>query len=209
MVPARRAAGFTLVEVVVVLAVVLLLAAIGVPMINGYLHDGRRARAEAEAKTIASSLVAFYKDLGVWPARRGGVDNVLYTLCTGPAVPAKNPFTNRSAIAEWLLDGNHGDTLDHHLRDNAPGGAAQAAYPTTGMQRWRGPYQDATAPLDPWGRPYLITVRSGTSTSATHWKRLFVISAGPDGAIDTDPDLGSTTDLANDDIGVLVTQRRN
>ena len=36
--------GFTLVEVIVVLSVVLLLTGIAVPMLSSYMEDGRRAR---------------------------------------------------------------------------------------------------------------------------------------------------------------------
>src|SRR5439155_11006492 len=72
-------AGFTLVEVIVVLAVVLLLTGIAVPMISGYMEDGRRARAEAEVKLIAAEISSFYKDVGVWPARSStGTNNTLY-----------------------------------------------------------------------------------------------------------------------------------
>lgn len=203
------ARGFTLVEVIVVLAVVLLLTGIAVPMISGYMNDGRRARAEAEVKVVASAVTSFYKDVGVWPARSAaGVNNVLYTLCTGPTVPSTNPYTNTNAIVTWLMDGTHGDTVDNHLLKNTPLGASGGAYPITGTVRWRGPYSAGTAPLDPWGRPYLITVRAGTSTSTTAYKRLFVLSAGPDGAVNTAATLAATTDLAGDDIGIIISQRQ-
>ncbi len=206
--PERDAAGFTLVEVIVVLAVVLLLTGIAVPMISGYMNDGRRARAEAEVKVIASAVTSFYKDVGVWPARSAaGANNVLYTLCSGPTIPTSNPFTNSNNINTWLMDGTHGDTLDNHLLTNTPGRSGSGAYPTTGTVRWRGPYSAGGAPLDPWGRPYLVTVRAGTSTSATNYKRLFVLSAGPDGAINTAAALTAGTDLAGDDIGIIISQR--
>lgn len=206
--PRSDAAGFTLVEVIVVLAVVLLLTGIAVPMISGYMNDGRRARAEAEVKVLAAAVTSFYKDVGVWPARSSaGANNVLYTVCSGPTVPTTNQFVNNNNINTWLMDGTHGDTLDNHLLRNTPGGSSGGAYPTTGTVRWRGPYVAGGTPLDPWGRPYLVTVRSGTSTSATNYKRLVVISAGPDGAINTPAALTAATDIAGDDIGVIVSQR--
>lgn len=207
---ARRGgnAGFTLVEVIVVLAVVLLLTGIAVPMISGYMNDGRRARAEAEVKVVASAVTSFYKDVGVWPARSSaGTNNVLYTLCSGPSLPTTNPFTNNNAMRTWLMDGTHGDTLDNHLLTNTPGGSQGGAYPTTGSVRWRGPYSAGGTPLDPWGRPYLVTVRSGTSTNATNYKRLFVLSAGPDGALNTPAALTAATEITGDDIGIIISQR--
>jgi hypothetical protein len=107
-----------------------------------------------------------------------------------------------------LLGANNGDTLDNHLLTNTPGGAAGAAYPTTGSARWRGPYAAGSLPLDPWGRPYLVTVIAGYSTHATNYKRLVVLSAGPDGDIDTAAQLTATTTIAGDDIGMILSQRQ-
>jgi len=154
-------------------------------------------------------VTSFYRDVGAWPARSAaGVNSVLYTLCSGPTVPATNQFVNTNNINTWLMDGTHGDTLDNHLVRNTPGGSAGGAYPTTGSVRWRGPYATAVTPLDPWGRPYLVTVRSGTSTNGTNFKRMYVLSAGPDGAIDTPATLSATTDLVGDDIGLLISMRQ-
>jgi prepilin-type N-terminal cleavage/methylation domain-containing protein len=201
--------GFTLVEVIVVLAVVLLLTGIAVPMISGYVEDGRRARADAEAKVIAAAVTSFYKDVGVWPARASsGANNTLSVLGSGSPKPASNPYAANHQFATWLLGANSGDTLDNQLLSNTPGGAGGAAYPTTGSNRWRGPYSAGPLPLDPWGRPYLVTVISGYSTHATNNKRLLVLSAGPNGLIDTAAQLTATTAIAGDDIGVILSQRQ-
>ena len=48
--PRKPQRGFTLVEVIVVLSVILLLTGIAVPMLSSYMEDARRARAEAECK---------------------------------------------------------------------------------------------------------------------------------------------------------------
>lgn len=205
----RRQCGFTLVEVIVVLSVVLLLTGIAVPLITGYINDGRRARAEAEIKVIASALTSFYKDVGAWPARAAdGSDNVLRVLGSGSSLPIGSPFNGADQLSTWLIDGSNGDTLDNHLLTNTPGGAAAGAYATTGSNRWRGPYTAGGLPFDPWGRPYLVTVISGHSTDAVNFKRMFVLSAGPDGAIDTDASLTATTEISNDDLGVVVSQRQ-
>jgi prepilin-type N-terminal cleavage/methylation domain-containing protein len=205
----QRDCGFTLVEVIVVLAVVLLLTGIAVPMISGYVEDGRRARAEAEVKVIAAAVTSFYKDVGVWPARSSsGTNGVLSVLGSGPTAPTSNPFTATHQFATWLTIPGNGDTLDNHLLTNTPGGSSGGAYPTSGSARWRGPYTAGGLPLDPWGRPYLVTVISGYSTHATNYKRLFVLSAGADGEIDTSADLTATTTLADDDIGMILSQRQ-
>ena len=81
-------------------------------------------------------------------------------------------------------------------------------YKTEGSAQWRGPYLQDSAPHDPWGRPYLVTVVSGHSDDNDVFKRLFVLSAGPDGVIDTNGRLDTTTEISGDDLGAIVSQRR-
>ena len=201
-------AGFTLVEVIVVLSVVLLLTGIAVPMLSGYMEDGRRARAESECKTLAAAVMSFYKDVGTYPSRSStGADNYLYVLLTGTTKPTSNPFTAGHSWITWGMDATRGDVLDNHLLEDAPGGQTSAAYATTGSLRWRGPYTAGPAPLDPWGRPYVINIISGWRNHATNHKRVFVLSAGPDGRLQTNYRARSTDDIAGDDIGLMLLQK--
>lgn len=203
-----RARGFTLVEVIVVLSVVLLLTGIAVPMLSSYMEDGRRARAEAECKVIGAAMTSFYKDVGVFPARNSaGTNNTCYVLFTGPTMPTGNPFNAGHQWITWGRSAARGDLLNYHLLQNRPQNAPAAAYPTTGSMRWRGPYVNGTAPLDPWGRPYVVNVISGFLANATNYKRLWVISAGPNGLFDTNANATATTEVTGDDIGFLVYQQ--
>jgi general secretion pathway protein G len=207
--PRPTTGGFTLVEVIVVLSVVLLLSGIAVPLISGYMEDGKRARAETETKLIASAVTAFYKDVGTYPARSGaGTDNTLYVIASGAAQPTSNPFAGGHAFATWAMDATRGDVLDNHLVHNRPQGNAAGAYATTGKFRWRGPYLAGSMSEDPWGRPYVVNVISAWNNNATNYKRVFVLSAGPDGRLDTDRFATATTDIAGDDIGLIVHQRQ-
>ncbi|MCB9886646.1 MAG: type II secretion system protein GspG [Planctomycetes bacterium] len=201
-------AGFTLVEVIVVLSVVLLLTGIAVPMLSSYLEDGRRARAESEVRTIASAVLSLNKDVGVYPARNSsGVNNYVFALMSGPSMPTSNPFVGGHTWVTWAMNATRGDLLDNQLLHNTPQGQSSAAYPTSGSAQWRGPYMSGS-PLDPWGRPYLVNVRSGFDTNATNNKKLFVLSAGPNGRIETPANASSTAQISGDDVGFLVGQRR-
>lgn len=203
-----RQSGFTLVEVIVVLSVILLLTGIAVPMLSSYMEDGRRARAESEAKMLGAAVMSFYKDTGVYPARsNAGVNNYSYVLFTGPTKPTTNPFGAGHSWVSWGM-GARGDILDNHLLQNMPGGQVSAAYPSTGNTQWRGPYLAGGAPLDPWGRPYMINVISGWYNHATYYKRLYVLSAGPNGIFDTHYSAQATTDIAGDDLGLMLSQKQ-
>ena len=191
-----------------VLGVVLLLSGIAIPMISSYVDDGKRARAEAEVKMLTAAVTAFYKDAGRYPARNSsGADNFLYTLVTGETQPTSNPFAAGHAFYTWGANSTRGDTLDNHLLRNTPKGQTSAAYPVTGNVRWRGPYLSGPAPLDPWGRPYIISVIGSWFTHATQYKRMYILSAGPDGRINTSATSTSTSNVEGDDIGVIVVER--
>jgi len=189
-------AGFTLVEVVVVIAVVALLAAIMTPLIAKNIDDAKLGRAENEAEVIAAALGNFYKDVGRWPTMdAASAYNGVTTLVSGNAA---NPGTAVNSNG-WVSDTSTAtvDFLDNHLADNNPKGAA--TYPTAGRLAWRGPYINQV-PLDPWGTPYVVNIQA-TDSGATPTKGL-VLSPGPNGVVDTAFNTTRTTQPANDDIAV-------
>ena len=207
--PVRSQRGFTLVEVIVVLSVILLLTGIAVPMLSSYMEDGRRAKAQSEIKVIGASMMSLYKDVGTYPTRNAsGTTNTLYALFTGSSMPTANPFAATHQWSTWAMNSARGDLLDNHLTRNRPQNRAGGAYPTTGPATWRGPYFAGSTPVDPWGRPYVVNVISGFFTHATNYKRLWVLSAGPNGRIDTPANATATTEITGDDIGLLVGQQR-
>ena len=195
---------------IVVLVVAVLLSGIAVPLIAGYVEDDRRARAESEIRSLAGAVTAFYKDLGIFPTRNGkSSDATVRCLYTGAAVPTPDIFVGSGThgFYQWAASGTNGDSFDHQLRDNSPQGSTEAAYSTTGKIRWRGPYVSVRSPLDPWGRPYLINVHSSFSTHGTDHRRIFVLSAGPDGRINTNERARASDDIAGDDIAMIIYQR--
>lgn len=176
----RLSAGFTIIEIVIVIAVIAILAGIATPSIVKNIRDSRVARGKSDAKTIASAMASFYADTAQWPKVKDGVP-YYYTLKTAGTDPA------------WMWGGawaSQSDTFENQLVKNTPG------YPTTGEQKWDGPYQTEFK-ADPWNHPYLCPVwylRAGD----TH--PVYVVSAGPDGILQTRP--GQL--LAGDDIGFRV-----
>jgi prepilin-type N-terminal cleavage/methylation domain-containing protein len=65
--------GFTLVELLVVISVIAVLAAMLIPMIGYARNMGRAAKAEAQLGTIKSSLDLFKNANGFYPEDGGGV----------------------------------------------------------------------------------------------------------------------------------------
>lgn len=178
----KRNSGFTLVEMVVVLAVVAILAAILVPTVAKNINDAKIARAGNEAQVIGAAIASFYKDIGRWPDANGSTATLagaLNVLRTSDGTP---PTTAGAGTAAWV--GANWDTFENQLIRNDPGAQGVGGgtnYPVTGEVRWSGPYINELK-ADPWGSMYLCNVdylRDGTINA------VWVISAGTDRIIRT------------------------
>ncbi len=70
---ARRRAGFTLVELLVVLAILGLLVGIAVPQLFKYFSRAKVDAANVQIETIASGLDLFLLDVGRYPTEQEGL----------------------------------------------------------------------------------------------------------------------------------------
>ena len=75
----RRATGFTLVEVILVIVIIGILAAVAVPNFAGKTDKARIASAKSQIKNLASAVDIFEVDTGTYPAS-------LNALLTNPGV---------------------------------------------------------------------------------------------------------------------------
>jgi general secretion pathway protein G len=74
-------AGFTLVELLVVLGIIALLAAVVAPQVIRYVSDARVETAKVQLKNIESALELYYLDAGQYPTTEQG----LSALVAAPA----------------------------------------------------------------------------------------------------------------------------
>ncbi len=122
-------AGFTLLELLVVLGILALLATVGYPQVLRYLGVARTETAKAQISAIATSLELYALDNGGFPSQQAGL-----TALVQPPAGARRwrgPYLKK---AEGLIDpwGNPyqfrvpGKNSPFELvtlgRDNAPGG---------------------------------------------------------------------------------------
>lgn len=73
---ARRAGrgGFTLVEMLIVVCIVGILAAVGVPSYQKVVHEARAAAIMTDWRTVRSAVIQYNMDRGDWPSdTRAGV----------------------------------------------------------------------------------------------------------------------------------------
>ena len=79
--PAAMEAGFSLVELLVVLAIIALTTAIVAPRVLGYLGSARSDSAKVQVKNLESALELYFLDSGRYPTQEEG----LSALSTRPA----------------------------------------------------------------------------------------------------------------------------
>jgi general secretion pathway protein G len=77
----RRQAGFTLVEILVVLAIMGMIMSLVGPRVLGYLTDSKYKAARIQVETLSSSVELFFIDNGRYPLDTEG----LQALVTAPA----------------------------------------------------------------------------------------------------------------------------
>ena len=154
--PYKLRAGFTLIEMIVVIAIIISLAGVIVPVVSGELEDAKHARARADINRIATALGQYMKDTGYRPTGRTGKETYHFAYTNGE-LPSSNDFNGRSVH------------LRRFLEVNDFGGA-----------NWKGPYAGELGP-DPWGRAYLVNLHGYWKDK----ENVVIVSAGPNGSIDT------------------------
>jgi prepilin-type N-terminal cleavage/methylation domain-containing protein len=184
--------GFTIIEMVVVLAVVAVLAAILFPEIARHITDAKITRVVNEEQVITAAVMMLYKDTGKWPNTNsagatgptGNSDRLLSgevgdPVATGPAVVSQPGAVN------WGSYGN-ARQLYNFLYFNNPdctGNSNEVSdYPTAGEFSWRGPYLERRTFADPWGNQYVISSRyfPPNPSAAITDHRVLILSAGED-----------------------------
>ena len=182
--------GFTLIEVIVVLAVIAILAAVLSPMIIGYISDARVRAAESDTKTIAAAVQAFNRDMKDWPIWAVGTAR----MATDTKYDGLQSNDGDTPAVDTDVTIPSSDLIDNHLVTNAQ------AYPTSGRSKWAGPYLEKVS-RDPWGNKYYIDVKGLQPAEVGGFMVAYVVSAGPNKILETAfGQAGPSITIGGDDI---------
>src|SRR5438093_12465312 len=99
----RRPAGYTLLEIMVVVFILGLLATLVAPKIMGRAEDARRTKAIADMKGIEQALNLYRLDGGGYPTREQGLEALVRKPERPPVPRARNPngYLERVRVDPW------------------------------------------------------------------------------------------------------------
>lgn len=129
----RREAGFTLVELLVVLAILGLLVAIATPQVLKYLGRAKTDTAQIEMKSISTALDLFMIDNGRYPTQDEGLADLVANTDNLPNW--HGPYLKANAVPtdpwghpyQYRYPGQHGDYDLYTLGQNGDGQDEQSA----------------------------------------------------------------------------------
>lgn len=133
---AVRKAGFSLVEVMIVVVILAILATLLGPRLMGRTEDAKRAAAKAQIKNIESALQLYKLDNGVYPSTDQGLKALVEKPTSGPAPTnwktggylAKLPADPWGHTYAYAHPGTQGEfDLISFGADGAPGGDGKNA----------------------------------------------------------------------------------
>ncbi len=215
----RAQQGFTLIEIIIAVAMVAIMSAVLVPPLVSNLKEAKATRAKSDVNTVGAAVLMFYRDLGQWPIAESStpIDRLVGNASLGggnAGIPGGSDHV--VGAHRWATEG-HANTLSSHLMTNRTAVIDTLWNYSDDPDEspgWNGPYLQSIS-LDPWGSPYVINIRyarpSLPGTLSEHYNKhnIMVLSAGPNKIFETMmSDSHYDESIGGDDIGFVFNAAR-
>ena len=94
--PARTHTGFTLIEILVVIAVIAILASLVAPNVFQHVGTARSTTARSQVEMLATALDAYRLDNGRYPSTTQGLTALVTAPTDEPTVAWRGPYLRRA-----------------------------------------------------------------------------------------------------------------
>ncbi|MDA8349929.1 MAG: type II secretion system major pseudopilin GspG [Pseudomonadota bacterium] len=131
----RRARGFTLIEIMVVVVIIGLLAAVIVPEVVNKVDEARVAKAKEDIQSLETAITEYRLDNSVYPTTQQGLEALVKRPNDSSLTNWHGPYIQRLVKDPWghayhyQYPGTHGLPYDLYTygADNQPGGTGDNA----------------------------------------------------------------------------------
>lgn len=184
-------AAFSLIELIVVVAILLLLAGVLVPLVTKELDAARMARAQTDLKTAADAFNRYYSHTSTWPGNSNATPKQFAASSTsGNLTGYACLYTNAFNRKGW-----NGPYLNSGVSNGGTWTIATAGSGTTA----------AKGLVDPWGNLYRVyTYAKGTAIGAGGG--IVLHCAGPNLQFEMNANQCATGTMVGDDLIQIVTR---
>ena len=213
----RNAKGFTLIEIIVAVALVAILSAAVAPSVLNNIAQGRVSRAQSDVQAIAGGVMRFRSEVARYPrlavashpdtvgeafdflASSNGTFPAIATGANWPTALTTGVVATASTeqILSHLIQGK--DDAANLAADSYPKATNPDDPTDIGFRQGL----ISSDPADPWGHKYLINVAALGTIGQPVW----VISAGANGVMETliaNTGTNAPEVVAGDDIGFRI-----
>ncbi|GBG02256.1 type II secretion system protein GspG [Azospira sp. I13] len=129
----RRNRGFTLIEIMIVMVIIAMLAALVGPRIQSALGGSKVKATKMQMETLSSMVEAFHLDTGRYPTQQEGLQVLVQNPANAPIKNWRGPYLKKNRIPtdEWgnafayEIPSKHGMEFDIYSlgADGKPGGS--------------------------------------------------------------------------------------
>jgi len=132
-----RSRGFTLVELMVVIAIIGFLAVVILPQFIKQIGKGQRAAAQVQIKAFEDALEMYYADVHSYPSTEQGLQALIAPISSGDGGAWNGPYLKKTIIPNdpwgrpyvYMCPGSHNPDCDivSYGKDGVAGGAGDGA----------------------------------------------------------------------------------